>query len=307
MDEGAKAYFDKMLDGISTMYEQGLARVNDSPEKRKMLRLVALTKRKHHRAELFLKGLGKPLPEPFPVAEAAKPLFLDTLQSVLDFLFDATRETQHGAGQFASLNMLYWSVDELTVAFYLAERKYTTQAHSHLRTVLDLLDRAELFSREPGLAEVWGGADKRKILKELQPGSVRAKLGKPRFDPVYDFFTERGMHGTFAAVRQRSVQRERSNANRSFAVWLGGVAWDREVDLAVSCCILNALLTLTTVAKVYWIRLHNEELATTIKNKADSAQGFLQEHLVKPVRESRLEGPSLADAFDQLLVSIRTV
>src|ERR1019366_7310962 len=83
---------------------------------------------------------------------------------------------------------------------------------------------------------------------------------------------------------------------------LGGVAWDREVDLAVSCCILNALLALTTVAKVYRTRLHIEELAPAIKNKANSAQDFLQEHLVKPVRESRLEGPSLADAFDQLLV-----
>jgi hypothetical protein len=303
LDDGAKAYYDKLLDGVSTMFEQGLAGVADSPDKRRMLRLVALTKRKHHRAENFLKGLGKPLPVPFAVAEAGKPIFLDTLQSVLDFLFDATREDQHGAAQFASLSMLYWTVDELTVAFYLAERKYTTQAYSHLRTVYDLLDKAELFFQEPQLAEVWSGADKRKILKELQPGAVRTKLGKPKFDPIYDFFTERGMHGTFGAVRQRAVQRERSRGNPSVAMWLGGVAWDQEVDLAVSSCILSTVLTLTTVAKVYRTRLHDAEVASIIKNRADATTDFLQKHLVNPLRESRTEAPGLADAVNQLLAS----
>ena len=90
---------------------------------------------------MFLDGLCRPFTNIFPVAEAAKPLFLDALQSVMDLLFDATREDQHGAGQFASLSMLYWAVDELNVAFYLAERMYTTQTYSHLRTVHDLLDR----------------------------------------------------------------------------------------------------------------------------------------------------------------------
>ncbi len=97
--------------------------------------LVAVMKRKHHRAENFLKGLGRPLPVPLPVAEAGKPIFVETVQSVLDLLFDVTREAQHGAGQFASLSMLYWTVDELNVAFYLSERKYTTQAYGHIRTV----------------------------------------------------------------------------------------------------------------------------------------------------------------------------
>jgi hypothetical protein len=303
MDDGAKAYYDKLLDGISTMFEQGLAGIADSPDKRKMLRLVALTKQKHHRAENFLKGLGRPLPVPFSVSEAGRPIFLDTVQSVLDLLFDATREGHHGVAQFASLSMLYWSVDELTVAFYLTERKYTTQAYSHLRTVHDLLDKAELFFREPQLAEVWGSGDRRKILKELQPGAVRTKLGKPKFDPIYDFFTERGMHGTFGAVRQRAVQRDKSQGSRSFAIWLGGVAWDQEVDLAVSSSILSALLTLTTVAKVYQTRLHDAEVASIIKIRADAAADFLQKHLVQPLRESKTEVPGLADAVTQLLAS----
>src|SRR5947207_4904704 len=123
MDAEANAYFDKVLNGMATMYEQALAKVADSPEKRRTLRLIAQTKRKHHHAEGFLKGLGCPLPVPFPVAEDAKPIFLDTLQSVLDLLFDATRVSLKGPAQFGTIGMLYWMVDELNEAFYLTKRK----------------------------------------------------------------------------------------------------------------------------------------------------------------------------------------
>lgn len=251
-----------------------------------MLRLIALTRREHHRAENFLKGLGRPLPKPFAVAEAGKPLFLDALQSVLDLLFDATREHQHGAGQFASLSMFYWAVDELNVAFYLAERMYATQTYSHLRTVHDLLDRAELFSQFPEMADVWGGADKKKILKELSPSAVRMKLGKPKFDGVYDFYTERGMHGTFRAVQMRVKQTRKKPGITSIAMRMGGVAWEEEVDIAISSCILTAGLALITVAKVYESRLHHSEVFTMLQAKSQTAIEFLKEHLVKPLQES---------------------
>jgi hypothetical protein len=307
MDEGAKAYYDNLLNGLAMMFEQGLARVDDSPDKRRLLRLVALTRRKHHHAANFLKGLGRPLPVPFAVAEAGKPIFLETLQSVLDLLFDATRETQKGLGQFASLSMLYWTVDELTVAFYLSERKYTTQAYSHLRTVLDLLDKAELFAQEPQLGDVWGGSDKKKILKELAPGTVRAKLGKPKFDAVYGFFTERGMHGTFGAVQTRVVQRGKSADATRIAMWMGGVAWDQEVDIAISSCILSALLTLISVAKVYKARLHAAEVLSIIRARKDTPIEFLRIHLVKPLQDSGTDVSSITETLNQLAVSMRTV
>jgi hypothetical protein len=300
MDDEAKAYYDNLLDGVATMFERGLAGMPDSPDRRKLLRLVALTKRKHHLAQNFLKGLGRPLPVPFPVAEAAKPIFVDTLQSVLDLLFDATRENQKGASQVASLSMFYWTVDELTTAFYLSERKYTTQAYSHLRTVYDLLDRAELFFQHPQLADVWGGSDKKKILKELAPGAVRERLGKPRFDAIYDFFTERGMHGTFSAVQKRIIGRGKSQDTTRIAMWLGGVAWDEEVDIAVSCCILTALLTLIAVAKVYQARLHSGELRAILPARADVAIEFLQKHLVKPLQDSGADVSGMSDLLKQI-------
>lgn len=149
MDAEANAFYNRFMDGMASFYEQGLSKIADSPERRKMLRLAGLIKQKHHKAENFLKGLGRPLPKPFPIAEAAKPIFLEALQSVLDLLFDATRVSQNGVAQFATLSMLYWTVDELNVAFYLAERKYTTQAYSHLRTVHASGKSRAVFSATP--------------------------------------------------------------------------------------------------------------------------------------------------------------
>ena len=54
MDAGANAYYDRLLDGLALSFGQGLAGVADSPDKRKMLRLIALTQHKRGRAE-FLK------------------------------------------------------------------------------------------------------------------------------------------------------------------------------------------------------------------------------------------------------------
>lgn len=306
MDAGANAYYDRLLEGICETFEEGLAEVADSPDKRRMLRLIALTRRKHHQAEKFLKGLGRPLTKAFPAVEAGKPLFLDALQSVMDLLFDATRENQHGAGQFASLSMLYWTIDELNVAFYLAERMYTTQTYSHLRTVHDLLDRAELFFQFPAMADVWGGADKKKILKELSPSTVRVKLGKPKFDALYGFYTERGMHGTFEAVQKRTRQTGKRPGVTSVAMRMGGVAWDEEVDIAISCCILTTVLTLITVAKVYESRLHQAEVLATVQAKSQTAIEFLREHLVKPLHASAKDVSGVIEALNVVAQSLGT-
>ena len=111
MDAEANAYFDNLVDTVATMFEQGLKNAADSPDKRRMLRAIAGTRRQHHRSQDFLKRLGMPLPVPLPVAEAARPIFLEAHQSILDLLWDATRQSQRGVAQFATLGLLYWTVD----------------------------------------------------------------------------------------------------------------------------------------------------------------------------------------------------
>ena len=206
MDSEANAYFDNLLKKVADTFEVGLRNVPDSPNKRKMLRAIAGTRREHHSSQALLKRLGMPYPVARPIVEAARPVFLQAHQSILDLLWDATRQSQAGIAQFATMGLLYWTVDELTAAFYLAERRYTTQAYSHLRTVHDLLHKAQLFFQHPQWAEVWASGDQKKIASELSPGEIRKKLGNSKFDPIYGFFTQLGTHGTFEALRKRVTQ-----------------------------------------------------------------------------------------------------
>lgn len=226
MDAEANAYFNNFMDTIASVFERGMGNLADGPDKRKMLRLIAGVKRKHHKAETFLKRLGMPYPIPILIVEAARPVFLDAQQSVLDLLWDATQQSQQGAAQFATLGLLYWTFDELTTAFYLAERRYTTQAYGHLRTTHDLLEKVELFFYQPAWADVWSSDDKKKILEELSPGAIRRKLGRPKFDPVYGFFTELGTHGTWQALRKRVTQTGKTEDRAQVAMRIGGTPWE---------------------------------------------------------------------------------
>jgi hypothetical protein len=289
------------------MFEEGLRGAPDTPENRNMRRLAATVQDKHHRAGLFLEGLGKPLPQPFAVAEEAKPIFLEVLQSVLDLLYDVTRTHQSGAAQFATLNFLYWSRDELTVAFYLAERKHTTQAYSHLRTAYELLEQAELFFRQPTWAEVWGSDDIPRIIAELSPGAVRKKLGKPKIDPFYSFLTRMGAHGTFEAVRKRVVQRGKDGNVTRVTVFIGGgVPWDTEVDVTVSICVLLALCTLEMTSRIYSSRLNAEDVRRTLSTRIASVEKFLNSYLPNVQKSTRLDVLAIMATLETIKKSVRS-
>jgi len=304
MDAEANAHFDNLLKIIPNMFEVGLRNVPDGPDKRRMLRAIAGTRRKHHRSQDLLRRLGMPYPVPRPIVEAARPIFLEAHQSILDLLWDATQQPQAGVAQFATLGLLYWTVDELTAAFYLAERRYTTQAYNHLRTVHDLLDKAQLFFQQPQWAEVWGSGDNQKIRNELSPAAIRKKLGKPRFDPVYGFFTELGTHGTFEALRKRVTQTRKKDGRTQVAMRIGGTPWESEVDTVIACCIMTALSTLITIGQVYQTRLHAGEVVAILRSSLESKTAFLQQYFVDPRLKGGIDVSTLTDGYKKLMLML---
>jgi hypothetical protein len=293
LDDEAEALFDELVKSFAEILEDGIGKAPDSFNKRRMVRLLAQSKGKHHSAEMLLEGLGKPLSRKLEIVEAARPIFLTSLQSVLDVLFDSTRQSQHGPAQFATVSMLYWAVDELTAAFYLAERTYATQAYNHIRTVYDLLEKVELFFKQPKWAEIWGSNDKKKILKELSPGAVRLKLGRPKFDVFYSVLSEIGSHGTFEAVRRRVASRENQTNRRQVGIWIGGVPWESEIFISVSCCIFAVTSTLIMAAMAFQERLHGEEALDVLKTRSNEAIKFLECYFVDPMRASGIDASEL--------------
>jgi hypothetical protein len=304
MDAEATAHFDNLLKIIANMFEVGLLNVPDSPGKRRMLRAIAGTRQQHHSSQDLLQRLGMPYPVPRPLVEAARPIFIEAHQSILDLLWDAAQQPQDGVAQFATLGLLYWTVDELTAAFYLAERRYTTQAYNHLRTVHDLLDKVQLFFHHPQWAEVWGSGDKPKIINELSPAAIRKKLGKPKFDPVYGFFTELGTHGTFEALRKRVTQTGKKGGRTQIAMRIGGTPWDSELDTCIACCILTVLSTLITIGQVYQSRLHPEEVVAILRSRLESKTTFLRQYFVDPRLKAGIDMSALTDGYKKLMLML---
>ena len=307
MDAEAKAYFNNLQNTMVGLFERATGTLADSSEKRKMLRAIAGVRRKHHSAATLLNRLGMPYPVPIPIVEAARPIFLDAQQSVLDLLWDATQQPQQGAAQFATLGLLYWTVDELTAAFYLAERRYTTQAYGHLRTVHDLLEKAELFFCQPAWADVWASGDKRKILVELSPGAIRRKLGRPKFDPVYGFFTELGTHGTWEALRKRVTQTGKKEDRAQVAMRIGGTPWDSEVEMTVVGCILTVFSTLLSIAKIYEARLHRQEAAAIVRARFEQQRRFLDEHVLEPGKRDGIDTSALTETLRKLALGLEAI
>jgi len=295
------------MDTVASLFEREISNLADSPDKRKMLRLIAGVKRKHHKAETFLKRLGMPYPIPIPIVEAARPIFLDAQQSVLDLLWDATQQSQQGVAQFATLGLFYWTVDELTTAFYLAERRYTTQAYGHLRTVHDLLEKAELFFHQPEWADVWASDDKKKILQELSPGAIRRKLGRPKFDPVYGFFTELGTHGTWEALRKRVTQTGKKHNQAQVAMRIGGTPWDSEVEMAVVGCIFAVFSNLLSIAKVYDARLHRRETVAILRARFEQVRELLHKHFLEPRKREGIDTSALTETLRNLTLGLEAI
>jgi hypothetical protein len=304
MDAEAKTHFGNLLKTFADMFEIELRNVPDSPNKRRMLRAIAGTRRKHHSSQVLLERLGMPYPVPRPIVEAARPIFLEAHQSILDLLWDATQQPQAGVAQFAILGLLYWTVDELTAAFYLAERRYTTQAYNHLRTVHDLLEKAQLFFHHPQWAEVWGGSDKQRTINELSPAAIRKKLGRPKFDPIYSFFTELGTHGTFGALRKRVTQTGKKDGRAQIAMRIGGTPWESEVDTAIACCMITALSTLITVGQVYQTRLHAGEVLGILRSRLESKTAFLQKYFVDPRLTLGIDLSALTEGYNKLMLML---
>lgn len=278
-DAEAKAYADSLTTNLVHLFETGLSALPDGHARRSLARATAAFHGTHHTAKAFLEGLSSEPERNLPILQTAHSVFLEIMQRLLDILYEITRHSHQGAASLANITLLYWCFDELVAAFYLAERHYTTQAYSHLRTVTEHLDKIQLFYEQPNWAEVWGSGDKKTVWNELRPAAVRKKLGKPKSDAAYELFSEIGSHGTFTGLRHRvrktSARTEKTNP--SYAISVGGVRKDEHVVSAVSYAILIAVSTLLRTAGAFSKFLNEEDAVASVKAAVNHGMKFMEQ------------------------------
>jgi len=270
-----KAYFDNWL---AKFYEFLSTKLQDAPDGadiRKMKRLVALGRKKHFEAKKFIDYFPTILQKEDVLVDKAVLILGKTLQCLVDILHDATQDSQDGPAKIAILGLSYWLFDELTVAQYLARRNYSTLAYTHLRSVMEILDKIELFTKKPETAELWASGNEREVWKKLSPARVREMLGRDSLDPVYKYFSEEGSHATFTAMRPRlRKQSSVSGETPKIAIMIGGMKDSaRQMSILIFCIQLGGQAIIMT-ERAFSDRLHDLDITNMVTKLTADTNAF---------------------------------
>lgn len=298
-DDEAKKLADLLADTMQKGFEDAIKEMPPSQEKIVLERKVAQMANRHLDAAQQVSILAIPPLSKSKVIEDADVLFKKRLQNILDWIFDANKQPHKGEGGFARSTLMFSVVNELLTAHHLAQRAFVNQAYSHIRTILELLDKITLFTDSPEWAAKWvHSADDRSVQHELRPAGVREKIGKEKYDPVYGFLSALGVHGTFEGVRVSTFLTKKEEDQVSLTCWVGGNPDQKQV-LFVNLILMWVLIgVLYRIAKSFGDRLNPDEVIKVLAESAENLQQFFREHLIEPSTKKGIDVKSIKNVFD---------
>lgn len=275
-----KAFVDSMMAKTANVFDLMLKQAPDTADARRMKRAIGNVKGQLPQAKTLINNFPILAGEPDKWIEEAKDVLCRVMQCLLDLLHDATQHSHRGAAKISIIGLFYWLIDELITAQYLARRAYSTQAYTHLRVSLEILDKIELFTRFPEFVEIWGSEDEDEIWKKLAPPRVREKLGRDSRDPMYTYFSREGSHATFRAMQPRLHMRVDSvEDDKEIGIMVGGRKEPaRQVSILIYC-ILVTTKAITDVATVFEDRLNPEDVTQLVTSTAEDCFAFFRRFL----------------------------
>jgi hypothetical protein len=295
-DEGVQEFFDKILEKFLPEAKRVIDEMPEGKEKRKAKRIYKIATGKHFEAESLIKILEQPARDEKEDSEEIRKIFINSLQNILDLLSDAVEPSRKGIAELAKFGLFYLCIDELLAAFHLAQHSFVSQAYSHLRTILEALDKIELFNQKPEWAELWASVDprqKREQLKDLSPASIREKLGGERYDPFYSCFSEFGPHGTFRTIQTRSARKpELVDGRPQIHFWVGGCPFEHNIMFINSFLLFTLGLLLSKIGSIYAHLLNREETREIAIQFMEESKRFYEKYFLPWAEKEGLDvGP----------------
>jgi len=281
LDLETKKYVDNSFDEIYAQMHDFVNRLPESPQKKEFLRGLDKYKGKYVNIEPVIDALGKPITLASPTLGKHRKVFSKIAQSIIDLLYETTKNTMRGKIETVCLVLLYNCVDELITSFHLTQHGYVIQAYAHIRTVFEALDKIELFIKEPKWIDVWAGNDQREILNKLSPSQIRIKLGKPKYDPLYSLLSEIGIHTgfkNFQARTSKSIELS-DKGNPKATVWFGGCPKELHIHAAMLFGVYAALLTFLEIHKVYSHYLDQADFDYLLISCINETKPFIEENM----------------------------
>lgn len=272
----ARQYAESIWQSLMDSWGQAVDKKPESVEKRKAKRMIAFAAGKHLNAKRCLDKLTYSTSEQAKSTNELQALFLQLVQSTLDMLHDLTQNELNGVARAAIAILLYWAVDELLVAFHLARCTFCTQANAHARTVVEILDKVDLFYQQPQWAEIWASGDEAKAWKDLRPGEVRKKLGKVDRDPFFSHLSKHGTHATFTGAQRRTRTEKNNSPTPHIGISVGGVRRNEEQTFSKMGCIVAAGCAVLKAATVLSSSLHVDEVSQMTHDAKVKINDFLR-------------------------------
>lgn len=286
LDDELKEICNKYLQSMLELAEKNISKMPEGLEKIKSQRLLKRANYKNFDATQLVKILENRNSYNKSILDDTREIFISTLQNIIDFLSDITEQSMRGIYHFAMLSLFYLIIDELLTAFHLSQHSFVTQGFTHIRTITEELNKIRLFNREPKWAELWISdkpEDKKVIIKELSPSSVRTKLGGEKFDPIYNLLSELGPHGAYKSIWARSVTEiHTSNPDKLKAqLWIGGCPLKHNVVFLNSFLIKILGEVLFEITNIYESSLKNEEVEDALDSFMNSVKEYNLKHFVQ--------------------------
>ncbi len=297
MDKTAQTYVDQVVDNFYHAAEKNIAAMPDSAEKRKARRSHAIGEGKHVKSEALLTQLNGPLTDHVSIELEWKKIATDGLQVIIDLLFEVQFEGNIQKAELCSLSLYYNAVDEILAAIHLSSHRYIIQANAHFRTLLETLDRIELFFKDEKWIDVWSGDDQAKIRRELSPGNIRKLLGREKsWDPLYNYYSGLGTHPSFEVFKARALQKEK-DPPKTATMFVGGTPL---VHLQMFCFGLG-LSVIHRLASSIFNHLsrffNNEDAIQMMDSLVDDQKKFTTEHFIPWALEEGIDVNKLKDSI----------
>jgi hypothetical protein len=291
LDGEAKSYVDSTSERLRSAFQTIVDKLPEGPQKRQMQRQLGLVAGIHFLAGGLIEILESPPMFAHPVLAPARDMVVRLLQNTLDVLFDATRHSHEGAATFAKIGLCFWVIDELLAAIHLAQRAFANQSYAHIRTAYEILDLVELFDNQPEWAKLWISGNDGEVWSEFRPAAVRKKLGEPKFDPMYSFFSELGSHGTFRGLQARGgrIVKGKEEDIKHFKIFVGGSQQVHHIVWTNSLCVYTSLSLLVKCARVFAAYLNAEEMKEVLQSSSSMTANFFIEHFVQWAKDEGLE------------------
>jgi hypothetical protein len=281
MDEEMQKITDGVFSGFQEQAEIFLKEAPDVAETREAKRLLRSMKHELPTAKGLIAVMESKAEIKEPIVLETRNLFEKHFQSFLDVLYDISVEESHkGEASFAKLSLLFSCVDELVTGFHLAQRAYSNQAYSHIRTVLESLNKIELFVRDESYAKLWLSNDEKEKFKKLRPKAVRDKLGIKK-DELYGFLSVYGTHVTSEYVHSKSGRyvKVSESGNPEIVFFISGTKYTSHILTANLNCLVALSLALVYVGKAFPHNVHSEDYSRILGRLSQDLREYMGRYI----------------------------